>query len=86
MNDLKPHPDIIETPLEDELVLLDPKTQQMYSLNATGMLIWETLKSGQYATVAEKLSDAFEVEPTQAQHDADSLIADLERSGLLVRA
>ena len=86
MNDFKPHPDVIETPLEDELVLLDPKTQQMYSLNATGMLIWETLKSGQYATVAQKLSSAFEVEPEQAQQDADALMADLERVGLLVHA
>jgi len=86
MNDLKPHPDVIETPLEGELVLLDPKTQQMYSLNATGTLIWETLKSGEYARVAERMSDAFEVDPEQAQQDADVLTADLERVGLLVRA
>ena len=85
MNALKPHPDIIETPLEDELVL-DPKTQQMYSLNATGKLIWETLKAGEYPEVAQKISAEFEVEAAQAQLDADALVSDLERTGLLVRA
>ena len=86
MTVLKPHPDVIETPLEDELVLLDPKTQQMYSLNATGKLIWETLKAGDYPLVAQKVSAEFEVEAEQAQLDADALISDLERTGLLVRA
>lgn len=85
MNALKPHPDIIETLLEDELVLLDPQTQQMYSLNATGKLIWETLKAGEYPTVAEKISAEFEVDAGQAQSDADALVSDLEHTGLLVR-
>ena len=32
-------PGVIETDLEDELVLLDPKTQGMFSLNATGRVV-----------------------------------------------
>jgi predicted Rdx family selenoprotein len=75
---------VIETDLDDELVLLDPKTQGMFSLNATGRLIWQGLKSTQtLETIAQTLEQHFTVTLEQAQTDAQVLIDELEKAGLI---
>ena len=75
---------VIETDLDDELVLLDPKTQGMFSLNATGRVIWHGLKNAEsLEVIAQKLEQQFTVTLEQAQTDANALIAELEKAGLI---
>ena len=77
-------PGVIETDLDDELVLLDPKTQGMFSLNNTGRVIWHGLKNAEsLEVIAQKLEQQFSVTLEQAQNDAGALIAELEKAGLI---
>lgn len=77
-------PGVIETDLDDELVLLDPKTQGVFSLNATGRVIWHGIKNTEsLEVIAQKLEQQFTVSFEQAQTDASTLIADLEKAGLI---
>ena len=77
-------PGVIETDLDDELVLLDPNTQGMFSLNNTGRVIWHGLKNAEsLEVIAQKLEQQFSVTLEQAQNDAGALIAELEKAGLI---
>ena len=77
-------PGVIETDLDDELVLLDPNTQGMFSLNNTGRVIWHDLKNAEsLEVIAQKLEQQFSVTLEQAQIDASTLIGELEKAGLI---
>ncbi len=77
-------PNVIETDLGDELVLLDPKTQGMFSLNNTGRIVWQGLKNTEtLETIALSLEKTFTVSFEQASLDAQVLIDELEKAGLI---
>ena len=43
----RPHPEVVDTELEEqEVVLLHLESMRYYSLNLTGMRIWQGLKQG----------------------------------------
>jgi sensor domain CHASE-containing protein len=77
-------PGVIETDLGDELVLLDPKTQGMFSLNNTGRVVWQGLKNTEtLETIALSLEQQFTVTLEQASLDAQVLMDELEKAGLI---
>jgi hypothetical protein len=77
-------PGVIETDLDDELVLLDPKTQAMFSLNNTGRVVWQGLKNAEsLETIAQTLEGQFTVTLEQASLDAQALTSELEKAGLI---
>ena len=77
-------PGVIETDLGDELVLLDPKTQGMFSLNNTGRVVWQGLKNTEtLETIALSLEKTFTVTLEQAGLDAQALMDELEKAGLI---
>ena len=77
-------PGVIETDLGDELVLLDPKTQGMFSLNNTGRIVWQGLKNTEtLETIALSLEKTFTVTLEQASLDAQALMDELEKAGLI---
>ena len=76
------NPKVVVTDLENELVLLDPQSKQMFSLNAVGRTLWMALPDGLELAV-ERIHQEFEVGLEVARQDADKLIAELTRSGLL---
>ena len=78
-----PNPEIIVTELEDELVLLNPRTQSMFTLNGTGKVIWQHLGTHTSEEIAIKITEAFEIDLTTAQKDTSDLLESLEKSGLL---
>ena len=82
------NPAVIETDLPDELILLDPVTREMFSLNATGRIVWQALAEGARGRelAIERIAAAFEVDPEVAGSDVDTLIARLAASGLVDRA
>jgi hypothetical protein len=80
----RPNPAVIETDLAEELILLDPATREMFSLNATGRVVWRALvEGGGRALAIARLTEAFDVEPDAASADVDALIARLAAAGLL---
>jgi len=73
---------VIETNLEDELILLDPGSQEMFSLNESGRAIWRRLPATRDALV-EMLLAEYAVARDQATHDVDTLLAALTAAGLV---
>lgn len=81
-----PAPGVIETDLESELVLLDPSTQEMFSLNPSGRALWLALRHHPLADAAAHVADEFDVDVEQATSDALALLDQLLEAGLLRRA
>jgi hypothetical protein len=73
---------IIETDLGMELVLLNPETRQMYSLNNTGRYIWKYLPELGLSATLNKLTQTFAVGENQACRDIYDLTQQLTQNGL----
>jgi Coenzyme PQQ synthesis protein D (PqqD) len=83
---MKHHPDVIVTDLEDESVLLNPRTQAMFTLNATGRVVWNSLETKDLEAIAAELEAQFEVDFDTAKTDAAELLDALQKAGLIVEA
>lgn len=79
-----PSPNVIATDLGDELILLDPRNGEMFSLNACGRRVWFALPSGSVVQVANALCSEYEVTLERARSDAETLLDALTRAGLVV--
>jgi hypothetical protein len=77
------NPRVVVTDLDDELVLLDPVSKQMFSLNAVGRLLWLQLPLQGLDGALEQITKSFDVSPEQARADAVTLIESLAQSKLL---
>ena len=57
----------------------------MISVNETGVLLWELLKEDQNTrSLAQKLTQVYEVEMDRAQRDVDVFLEQLRRAGALL--
>jgi hypothetical protein len=77
------NPSVVVTDLDDELVLLDPVSKQMFSLNTVGRLLWLELPKQGLEGALEQITKSFTVSPEQARADAVALIENLTKSKLL---
>jgi len=82
----KPKPSVIETNLETELVLLDPETREMFSLNPVGRAIWRALPERTVAALASEVTRTFDVGYDQALQDVREVLGELLDAGLIVPA
>jgi hypothetical protein len=75
----RPHPEVVDTELEErELVLLHLQSLRYYSLNLTGMRIWQGLKQGlSLQEISHRLQAEFEVEGDRAERSVLALMAEL---------
>ena len=69
-----------------ELILLDPDSQEMFSLNESGRAIWRALPGRSVDEVAALLATEYEVEEAAARLDVRGLVTRLAGAGLLRRA
>lgn len=83
MSLLQPNPVVIATDLGADLVLLHSQTREMFSLNATGRLVWQHIAEGLDAVV-EQVVQTFAVERDTAQADVMALVQALKARGLLI--
>jgi len=73
--------------VEDELVLLDLRTQTYLSLNRTGARLWPLMVEGtDRAALVGALRDRHDVTLEVAERDVDALVAQLREADLLVPA
>ena len=79
-----PSPEVIATDLGDELLLLDPRSGEMFSLNPSGRRVWFALPARSIIHVANALYSEYEVTPERARSDAEALLDALTRAGLVV--
>ena len=75
---------VIETELGTELILLDPASQAMFSLNAVGARIWRLLDSATDAAIVAAVVTDFDVDDATASRDVAVLLGQLAEAGLLV--
>ena len=75
---------VIETELDTELILLDPASQAMFSLNAVGARIWRLLDSANDAAIVAAVVTDFDVDDATASRDVAVLLGQLAEAGLLV--
>lgn len=82
-----PHPEVVDTELEgQEMVLLHLESMQYYSLNLTGMRIWQGLKKGlSLQEISRRLQTEFEVEADRAERSVLALVAELSERHLVQR-
>lgn len=83
---VKPHPDVVAERVQDEIVLVHLKTNQIYALNATAARAWELLGEGhERDAIAERMQREFDVVPDQLRQEIDRLMSSLTDAGLLIR-
>lgn len=66
-------------------VLLDLDSKCYFTLNATGVRIWQTMSAGDEVTIdalAEMLVEEFDVGAEEAREDAESLLTELAQESL----
>jgi hypothetical protein len=76
---VRPDPDVVLTELEDkEAVLLHLGTKMYYSLNETGLRIWQMLSLGlTLGEISGRLQSEFDVAPEKANESVINLINEL---------
>ena len=78
-------PDVLTAHVGDEIVLVDLKTDRIYSLNGTAARIWEFVSSGRDRAEVERCVMAeFDVTAADLTEAIDDVIGTMTRNGLLV--
>ncbi|MGH7576831.1 MAG: PqqD family protein [Longimicrobiales bacterium] len=83
MSVYKAERDVISTDLGHEIILLDPASGEMFSLNETGRSVWLALPASSVEQIAASLSARFDVTMDRARNDVRSLLHALEQAGLI---
>ena len=78
-NKIKTDPDVVITELEDkEAVLLHLGTKMYFTLNETGLRIWQLMSSGLTpGEISTRLPEEFDVTPEKARESVLNLISEL---------
>ncbi|HEX8210844.1 MAG TPA: PqqD family protein [Longimicrobium sp.] len=77
------NPRVIETHLDRELILLDPGTGEMFSLNDTGRRIWSALPAESVTAAARELAAVLDVDVATAERDVRGLFERLRAAELI---
>jgi len=78
-------PDALATRVGEEIVLVDLKTDRIYSLNRPAARIWDLMCADcDRIEVERRMLDEFEVTPDQLAEAIDGLVASMTQDGLLV--
>jgi hypothetical protein len=81
---LRRHPDVVDTNLDDEIVLLHLKSKTYYSLNLTGGRIWQGIKEDlTLKEISERLQAEFAVEAEAANRSVLALVDELSQQQLI---
>ena len=79
-----PAPDVVGRRLDDEVVLVNLRTNRIFALNATGARFWELLSAGADRKAIETaLGLEFHGAPTELSSSIDELIGQLRVEGLV---
>ena len=79
------HPDVVDTRIsDDEMALLQLQSKNYFSLNLTGVRIWESLKEElSLRDTSQRLRDEFDVDAEQAESSVIELVDELLHHGLV---
>lgn len=81
---MKPSEDVVARRVEDEVVLVNLKTNQIYALNRTGARAWELFEAGNDQTqIAAGLRKEFDVREEDLDGELERLFVSLREEGLV---
>lgn len=75
--------DLREGTLEGETVILDRTNGQIHHLNATASFVWRHGDGLSSKAIAERLAQAFQIDPISAETDVVGLLGELKTMNLL---
>ena len=78
-----PAPDVIATDLRHEMLLLDPRTGEMYVLNESGRCVWLSLPFTSIGGPTAALCAEFDVPQALAKRHAARLVRELRAARLV---
>jgi hypothetical protein len=71
-------PNIIYRRIDEEIILINLKTERIFILNNTGAKLWDYLSEGLTAEqIRSRLLDEFDVEATQLEFELERMIKEL---------
>ncbi len=83
----RPLEEVVEQSAQDELVLVLPRKGKVKVLNPVGAFVWKRMDGNRtLQTIAEMLSQEYEVTPAQAAQDVLDFAASLLERGLITVA
>jgi antirestriction protein len=81
---LRPNPEVIAKRIDQNTVLVDIATSNIFELNETGTRIWELLSQElNVEQIVQHLASEFEVEDSQAAEELRTLLSQLRDQGLV---
>jgi hypothetical protein len=81
----KKNPSVVCTELDDGAVLLNLDTKYYYSLNETGLRIWQIMEElHSPAEISGRLANEYKVDAERAKASVFNLIKQLEKEGLII--
>jgi len=82
---LQPSPDVLWRRLDDEVILMQLRTDRIFSLNHTGARFWELIVAGMdLESIREALEDEFDVSPEVLAAEVEEILALLISEQLLI--
>jgi hypothetical protein len=84
---IKPDPDVVVTQLDDkEAVLLHLGTKMYYTLNETGIRIWQLLSEGySISETSETIHNEYDITPDAAQKSVLNITQELIEQNLVTK-
>ena len=80
----QPNPDVVAQRVQDEVVLVNLRTNEIYTLNKTAARAWELIAEGRDRSGVEAgLADEFTVEGADVESELDGLLDQLVEKELI---
>jgi hypothetical protein len=80
----QPNPDVVAQRVQDEVVLVNLRTNEIYTLNRTAARAWELIAEGlDRPGVEAGLADEFSADETQVGSELDGLLNELLEKELI---
>jgi hypothetical protein len=77
--------DVVSTTLDQEAVILNLQTKYYYTVNDTGLRIWELLTAGTSEDeIIETLMDEYEVSAEECRSDVQQMVHWFQKEALVV--
>lgn len=76
--------DVVFTPLENEGVILNLRTKYYFTVNDTGLRIWQLLEQGSTTRqIVSAIAEEYDVSEQQCQQDVETLLMGLQSESLI---
>jgi hypothetical protein len=80
----QPNPDVVAQRVQDEVVLVNLRTNEIYTLNKTAARAWELIAEGRDRSGVEAgLAEEFTIEDADVQSELDGLLDQLVEKELI---